>query len=195
MSRKIRTAAVIGSGVMGGGIAALLASAGIKTLLLDIVPFDLKEAEKNNPAARNRIVKAGMDTVLMSRPALLMQRKDADLITIGNMEDDFHKLSDCDWIVEVVVENLKIKQELFKRIEPVRKKGTIISSNTSPWPAVSPQKFATPPTVMFPPVTPKRSIRMTLAPDRAAAQAALTPEIPPPMTTTSASYLTGMDLV
>ncbi|MDO9109971.1 MAG: 3-hydroxyacyl-CoA dehydrogenase family protein, partial [Desulfatirhabdiaceae bacterium] len=131
MSRKIRTAAVIGSGVMGGGIAALLASTGVKTLLLDIVPFDLKDAEKNNPAARNRIVKAGMDTVLMSRPALLMQRKDADLITIGNMEDDFHKLSDCDWIVEVVVENLKIKQELFKRIEPIRKKGSIISSNTS----------------------------------------------------------------
>ena len=131
MSRKIRTAAVIGSGVMGGGIAALLAGAGIKTLLLDIVPFDLKEAEKNNTVARNRIVKAGMDTVLMSRPALLMQLKDADLITIGNMEDDFNKLSDCDWIVEVVVENLKIKQELFKRIEHVRKKGSIISSNTS----------------------------------------------------------------
>lgn len=131
MSRKIRTAAVIGSGVMGGGIAALLASAGVKTLLLDIVPFDLKDDEKTNPAARNRIVKAGMDTVLASRPSLLMQRKDADLITIGNMEDDFHKLADCDWIVEVVVENLKIKQELFKRIEPVRKKGSIVSSNTS----------------------------------------------------------------
>ena len=131
MSRKIRTAAVIGSGVMGGGIAALLAGAGVRTLLLDIVPFDLKDSEKTNPVARNRIVKAGMDTVLMSRPSLLMQRKDADLITIGNMEDDFHKLSDCDWIVEVVVENLKIKQDLFKRIEPIRKKGSIISSNTS----------------------------------------------------------------
>jgi 3-hydroxyacyl-CoA dehydrogenase len=131
MSRKIRTAAVIGSGVMGGGIAALLAGAGVKTLLLDIVPFDLKDSENNNPAARNRIVKAGIDTVLMSRPALLMQQKDADLISIGNMEDDFHKLSDCDWIVEVVIENLKIKQELFKRIEPIRKKGSIVSSNTS----------------------------------------------------------------
>jgi 3-hydroxyacyl-CoA dehydrogenase len=131
MSRKIRKAAVIGSGVMGSGIAALLASAGVKTLLLDIVPFDLKETEKTNPAARNRIVKAGMDAMLKSRPALLMQKKDADLITIGNMEDDFDKLADCDWIVEVVVENLKIKQQLFKRIEPVRKKGSIISSNTS----------------------------------------------------------------
>ncbi|MEZ4525528.1 MAG: 3-hydroxyacyl-CoA dehydrogenase NAD-binding domain-containing protein [Desulfobacterales bacterium] len=131
MVRKIRKAAVIGSGVMGSGIAALLASAGIKTLLLDIVPFDLKEEEKNNPAARNRIVKAGYDNMLKAQPALLMQKKDADLISIGNMEDDFSKLSECDWIVEVVVENLKIKQDLFKRIEPVRKKDAIVSSNTS----------------------------------------------------------------
>jgi 3-hydroxyacyl-CoA dehydrogenase len=131
MTRKIRKAAVIGSGVMGGGIAALLASAGVKTLLLDIVPFDLKDDEKTDPVARNRIAKAGLDTVLMSRPALLMQPKDADLISIGNLEDDFDKLADCDWIVEVVVENLKVKQDLFKRIEPVRKPGSIISSNTS----------------------------------------------------------------
>lgn len=131
MNRKIRSAAVIGSGVMGGGIAALLAGAGVKALLLDIVPFDLKDEEKNDPAARNRIAKAGLDTVLMSMPSLLMQKKDVDLISIGNLEDDFDKLADCDWIVEVVVENLKIKQDLFKRIEPVRKKGSIVSSNTS----------------------------------------------------------------
>jgi len=131
MVRKIRKAAVIGSGVMGGGIAALLAGAGVKTLLLDIVPFDLKDEEKNDPAARNRIAQAGLDTVKMSRPALLMQQKDTDLISIGNLEDDFDKLADCDWIVEVVVENLKIKQDLFKRIEPIRKAGSIISSNTS----------------------------------------------------------------
>jgi 3-hydroxyacyl-CoA dehydrogenase len=131
MNRKIRTAAVIGSGVMGGGIAALLASAGIPTLLLDIVPFDLKEEEKTNKAARNRLVKKGLDVVMASRPSLIMHPKDAGLISIGNLEDDFHKLSECDWIVEVVVENLKIKQQLFKRIEPVRKPGSIISSNTS----------------------------------------------------------------
>ncbi len=131
MTRKIRKAAVIGSGVMGGGIAALLASAGVKTLLLDIVPFDLTDEEKNDPVARNRMAKAGLDTVLMSRPALLMQSKDADLISIGNLEDDFDKLAECDWIVEVVVENLKIKQELLKRIEPVKKPGAIVSSNTS----------------------------------------------------------------
>jgi 3-hydroxyacyl-CoA dehydrogenase len=116
---------------MGGGIAALLASAGVKTLLLDIVPFDLKDEEKNDPVARNRIAKAGLDTVLMSRPALLMQPKDADLISIGNLEDDFDKLADCDWIVEVVVENLKIKQDLLQAHRPGRKPGSIVSSNTS----------------------------------------------------------------
>ena len=131
MIRKIKQAAVIGSGIMGGGIAALLAGAGIKTLLLDIVPFDLKDEEKDDPAARNRIVKAGLDAVLMSSPSLLMQKKDVDRITIGNLEDDFDKIADCDWIVEVVVENLKIKQDLFKRIETVRKANTIVSSNTS----------------------------------------------------------------
>ncbi len=131
MARKIRQAAVIGSGVMGGGIAALLASAGINTMLLDIVPFDLKEEEKDDPAARDRIVKAGLDAVLMSSPSLLMQQKDVDRITIGNLEDNMEGISECDWIVEVVVENLKVKQDLFKRIETKRKPGTIVSSNTS----------------------------------------------------------------
>ncbi|MFH1974921.1 MAG: 3-hydroxyacyl-CoA dehydrogenase/enoyl-CoA hydratase family protein [Pseudomonadota bacterium] len=131
MSRKIRTAAVIGSGVMGGGIAAILASAGVKTLLLDIVPFNLTDEQKNDSKAKNKIVKGGFDTLLMASPALLMQKKDADLISIGNLEDDFEKIASCDWIVEVVVENLKVKQDLFKRIEKVRKPGTIVSSNTS----------------------------------------------------------------
>ena len=131
MRRKIRTAAVIGSGVMGGGIAALLAAAGVKTLLLDIVPFDLNEAQKKDPAARNRIVKAGLDAVLGSNPALLMQPKDVERISLGNLEDDFDKIADMDWIVEVVVENLQIKKDLFKRIDPVRGQGTIVSSNTS----------------------------------------------------------------
>lgn len=131
MVRKIRKAAVIGSGIMGGGIAALLAGAGVNVLLLDIVPFDLKDEEKNDPAARNRIVKAGMDAALASSPSLFMTKKDAALITTGNLEDDFDKLGECDWIIEVVVENLKIKQALFKRIEGIRKPGSIISSNTS----------------------------------------------------------------
>jgi 3-hydroxyacyl-CoA dehydrogenase len=131
MIRKIKQVAVIGSGIMGGGIAALLAGAGIKTLLLDIVPFDLSDAEKNDPVARNRIVKAGLDAVIMSSPSLLMQKKDINRIVLGNLEDDFAKIADCDWIVEVVVENLEIKKDLFKRIDAVRKPGAIVSSNTS----------------------------------------------------------------
>ena len=131
MRRKIRTAAVIGSGVMGGGIAALLAGAGVKTLLLDIVPLDLKPEEKDDPVARNRIVKAGLDAVLASSPSLLMLNKDVERISIGNLEDDFDKLADMDWIIEVVVENLEVKKELLKRIQPVLSHGTIVSSNTS----------------------------------------------------------------
>lgn len=131
MARKIRQAAVIGAGVMGGGIAALLASAGIKTLLLDIVPPNLKEEEKSDPKARNRFVLNGLEGIRKAKPAALMHPSAIDLIAIGNTEDDFGKLADCDWIVEVVVENLKIKQDLFKRIESVRKKGAVVSSNTS----------------------------------------------------------------
>ncbi len=131
MIRKVRKAAVIGSGIMGGGIAALLAGAGVNVQLLDIVPFDLKDEEKNDPAARNRIVKAGLDAALASAPSLFFNKKDAALISIGNLEDDIETLSDCDWIVEVVVENLKIKRELFKKIEKIRKPGSIVTSNTS----------------------------------------------------------------
>lgn len=132
MQRRITKAAVIGSGIMGGGIAALLASAGIKTLLLDIVPFDLSEEEKNDPRARNRIVEKGLKDAIDSKPPLFMDKKnDPKLITTGNLEDDIDKLAECDWIVEVVVENVKIKQELFTKVEKVRKKGTIVSSNTS----------------------------------------------------------------
>jgi 3-hydroxyacyl-CoA dehydrogenase len=131
MTRKIRKAAVIGSGIMGGGIAALLASAGVPTLLLDIVPFDLKDEEKNDPAARNRIVEAGLQATLKNKPALIMSKKDAALISTGNLEDDFDQLAECDWICEVVVENLDIKRKLFERIDGVRSENSIISSNTS----------------------------------------------------------------
>ncbi len=132
MQRRIRKVAVIGSGIMGGGIAALMAGAGVEVLLLDIVPFDLTDEEKKDPKARNRMVEAGFNAALKSKPPLFYDKKnDAPMISIGNLDDDFDKLAECDWIVEVVVENLKIKQQLFKRIEGVRKPGSIISSNTS----------------------------------------------------------------
>jgi 3-hydroxyacyl-CoA dehydrogenase len=122
---------VIGSGVMGGGIAALLASAGVRTLLLDIVPPDLKDEEKDDPKARNRIVKGGFDAMMKANPALIMDKKEAARIEIGNLEDDFARLAECDWIVEVVVENLNVKRQLFERVDGVRKPTAVISSNTS----------------------------------------------------------------
>jgi 3-hydroxyacyl-CoA dehydrogenase len=131
MPIKIRSVAVIGSGIMGGGIAALLAGAGIKTVLLDIVPLDMKKQEEKDSQARNRIVKAGLDAALAAQPPLFMSPQDAARITIGNLEDDFEKIADCDWIIEVVVENFKVKQQLLKRIEPLRKKHSIVSTNTS----------------------------------------------------------------
>lgn len=132
MVKRIEKVAVIGSGIMGGGIAALCAGTGIKTLLLDIVPFDLKEEEKSKAAARNRIVKAGLDALMKAKPpAFFDQDLDMNFLEIGNLEDDFSKLADCDLIIEVVVENLKIKQNLFERIEKIRKPEAIIASNTS----------------------------------------------------------------
>ncbi|NOX34884.1 MAG: 3-hydroxyacyl-CoA dehydrogenase/enoyl-CoA hydratase family protein [Deltaproteobacteria bacterium] len=131
MTRKIRKAAVIGSGIMGGGIAALLASAGIDTLLLDIVPFDLNEDQKNDRAAKNKIVQAGFDQLKTGKPAAFMSSQDMQRISLGNLEDNFEELALCDWIVEAVVENLEVKQSLFKRIEKIRKADAIVTSNTS----------------------------------------------------------------
>jgi 3-hydroxyacyl-CoA dehydrogenase len=131
MERKIRSAAVIGSGVMGGGIAALLASAGVSTLLLDIVPPDLTGEEKKERQARNRIAKSGLDNVLAAKPAALMHTQDADRITIGNLEDDLERIAEVDWIIEVIVENLQIKRDLFQKIQSLRAPSAIVSSNTS----------------------------------------------------------------
>jgi len=131
MAKKIRQVAIIGAGVMGGGIAALMAGVGLRTLLLDIVPSDLQGDDKNDPQARNRIARVGLDTVATAQPALLMQPGDLDRIRIGNLEDDFDQLAACDWIIEVVVENIQIKQALFKRIDKIRHQDAIISTNTS----------------------------------------------------------------
>ncbi|MBN2039098.1 MAG: 3-hydroxyacyl-CoA dehydrogenase/enoyl-CoA hydratase family protein [Spirochaetes bacterium] len=132
MLKKIEKIAVIGSGIMGGGIAALCASAGIPVLILDIVPSDLKDEEKKNHVARNRIVNAGLAALSSTTPAALMDKKnDLLLIETGNLEDDFKKLKECDIIFEVIVEDLKIKQSLFAKLEKIRNKDTVIVSNTS----------------------------------------------------------------
>lgn len=137
MSYKIQTAAVLGSGVMGSGIAAHLANIGIPTLLLDIVPRELTKEEEakgltlEHPAVRNRFASSAIQKLLKQKPAPLTAKKNLSLITVGNLEDDLEKLKDVDWIIEVVVENLDVKKSLFERVDAVRKPGTIISSNTS----------------------------------------------------------------
>jgi 3-hydroxyacyl-CoA dehydrogenase len=128
---SIRKAAVIGAGTMGGGIAAHLANIGIPVVLLDMVPRDLSEEEKNDPKARNRIVQSLYQRMAKARPANLARKDRGELITLGNLEDDFDLLADCDWIVEVIIEQLAPKQALMERIEAIRKPGSIISSNTT----------------------------------------------------------------
>ena len=130
-SRHIHKVAVLGSGVMGSGIAAHLAGVGLEVLLLDIVPFDIKEEDKKNPAVRNSIVNGALKAALKSRPAAFHDKKFVSRITTGNFTDDFSKISDCDWIIEVVVERLDIKQQIFEKVEQFRKKGSLVTSNTS----------------------------------------------------------------
>jgi len=137
MSLPIRRAAVIGSGTMGGAIAAHLANAGIPVDLLDIVPRELTEEEQarglslDDPAVRNRVVRAGWEATLKARPAALYHERLAERVRLGNLEDDFHRLAEADWIVEVIIERLPIKQELMARIDEVRQPHTIVSTNTS----------------------------------------------------------------
>ncbi|MGC8916668.1 MAG: 3-hydroxyacyl-CoA dehydrogenase/enoyl-CoA hydratase family protein [Thermoanaerobaculum sp.] len=136
MVRPIRKVAVLGAGVMGSGIAAHLANAGIPSLLLDIVPAFTREDEKagltpTDRAFRNKLALAGIENIKKSKPALIYSQKFLPLIEVGNFEDDWHRLSECDWIVEAVVERLDIKQQLFARVEQVWRPGVIVSSNTS----------------------------------------------------------------
>ncbi len=128
---KINKVAVLGSGVMGSGIACHLANAGFEVLLLDIVPFDLKDEEKKSQAARNRIVNASLKAAIKSKPAPLYDNAFASRIQTGNFDDDMKGIKDCDWIIEVVVERLDIKHQVFANVEKYRKPGTIVSSNTS----------------------------------------------------------------
>ncbi|MCH2042694.1 MAG: 3-hydroxyacyl-CoA dehydrogenase/enoyl-CoA hydratase family protein [Saprospiraceae bacterium] len=131
--RRIKKVAVLGSGVMGSGIAAHLTNIGLEVLLLDIVPFDLKENEKDNPAARNRIVNAALKAAIKNRKPVcaFYDTKTASKITTGNFTDDFEKISDCDWIIEVVIERLDIKQQIFEKVDKYRKPGSLVTSNTS----------------------------------------------------------------
>jgi len=137
MTRKIKKVAIIGSGIMGSGIACHFANIGVEVLLLDIIPRDLNDIEKakgltlNDKLVRNRLVNDALTASLKSSPSPIYSQKFAERITTGNLEDDLHKIKNVDWIVEVVVERLDIKKSVFEKIEKFRTPGTLITSNTS----------------------------------------------------------------
>ena len=135
--RRIKKVAVIGSGIMGSGIACHFANIGVEVLLLDIVPFSLSEKEEakgltlQDKAVRNRLVNDALNASIKSKPAPLYNLKFADRITTGNLDDDIQKVASADWIIEVVVERLDIKKQVFEKLEKYRTPGTLITSNTS----------------------------------------------------------------
>ena len=134
---NIQKAAVLGSGIMGSRIACHFANIGLEVLLLDIVPREPNEAEQkkgltlDSPPVRNRIVNDSFQTAVKSRPAPLYDESFASRVTLGNFDDDLAKIADYDWVIEVVVENLDIKKQLFEKVEQHRKPGTLITTNTS----------------------------------------------------------------
>jgi 3-hydroxyacyl-CoA dehydrogenase len=137
MKRIIQKVAVLGSGVMGSRIACHFANIGCEVLLLDIVPKEPNDAEKakgltlESKAVRNRIVNNDFQFALKSNPSPIYKKEFASRVTTGNFEDDMAKIATCDWVIEVVIENLDIKKKVFENIEKFRKPGTLITSNTS----------------------------------------------------------------
>tara|TARA_R110000868_G_scaffold24516_2_gene96708 strand:- start:1945 stop:4350 length:2406 start_codon:yes stop_codon:yes gene_type:complete len=137
MNKHIKKVAVIGSGIMGSGIACHFANIGVEVLLLDIVPRELNDKEKakgltlQDKVVRNRMVNDSLAAALKSKPSPIYHQKFANRITTGNMEDDISKVSKVDWIIEVVVERLDIKKQVFENLEKYRTPGTLITSNTS----------------------------------------------------------------
>src|SRR5450432_1157429 len=123
--KRIHRVAILGAGTMGARIAAHFANAGVPSYLLDIVPAGAEGS------ARNKIAAAGLEAAKKSKPAAFMEASLARFVTVGNFEDDLKKLADVDWIIEAVVENLDLKQALLRKVEAIRKPGTIITTNTS----------------------------------------------------------------
>ena len=136
-TRRIKKVAIIGSGIMGSGIACHFANIGVEVLLLDIIPRELTEKENSkglsfeDKVVRNRLVNEALSSSLKSKPSPIYHQKFANRITTGNLEDDIHKVANVDWIMEVVVERLDIKKLVFEKLEKFRTPGTIITSNTS----------------------------------------------------------------
>jgi len=137
MNRIIKKTAVLGSGIMGSRIACHFANIGLEVLLLDIVPDPVKVVEKGNDLDinsgefRNKIVNDAFQTAIKSKPSPLYHKEFSNRIRLGNFEDDMQKISEADWIIEAVVENLEIKKIIFDQVEKYRKPGTLITTNTS----------------------------------------------------------------
>src|SRR5580692_2237098 len=137
MNRIIKKVAVLGSGVMGSRIACLFAGIGVQTLLLDVAPKELTPAEtaKNlsleNPAVRNRIVNEALAAAIKSNPSPVYTKDTSSRIKTGNFSDNMKDIASCDWVIEVVVERLDVKQQIFAEVEKYRRPGTLITSNTS----------------------------------------------------------------
>jgi 3-hydroxyacyl-CoA dehydrogenase len=137
MNRHIRKVAVLGSGVMGSRIACHFANVGCEVILMDIAPRELTPDEEKkgltleSPAVRNRIVNSSLDFAVKSNPSPIYRKSFVSRIQTGNFDDDLSKIATCDWVIEVIIERLDIKQQLFEKVEKYRKPGTLISSNTS----------------------------------------------------------------
>ena len=131
MKYRLKKVAVLGSGVMGSGIACHLANIGLEVLVLDIIPRDLEGDKLKDPTLRNSIVDSALQNSIRSKPAPLYHKSFASRISTGNFEDDFEKISDADWIIEVVVERLDIKQQIFEKVDHNRKNNSLVTSNTS----------------------------------------------------------------
>ncbi len=137
MNRAIKKVAIIGSGVMGSRIACHFAGIGVQVLLLDIVPAALSPAEEakgltlQSKAVRNRIATDALAATLKSKPSAVYHSNVSSLIEVGNIDDDLKRIAEVDWVMEAVVERLDIKQQLFAKVDALRKPGTLVTSNTS----------------------------------------------------------------
>src|ERR1700683_1723225 len=121
--KRIHKVAILGAGTMGARIAAHFANAGVPSLLLDIIPPNTPP--EANAAARNKIAAAGLDGARKSKPAAFFEPSLSRFVTVGNFDDDLKKLADVDWVIEAIVENLDIKRALLRKVEAIRKPGTI----------------------------------------------------------------------
>ncbi|MGH2620313.1 MAG: 3-hydroxyacyl-CoA dehydrogenase NAD-binding domain-containing protein, partial [Anaerolineales bacterium] len=137
MTYRIEQVAVLGAGTMGAAIAAHLANAGIRVLLLDLAPSELTEHERasgltlHDRIVRDRVVRQGWERCLAGRPANLFSERRGELVSLGNFDDDLARIAEVDWILEAVVERLPAKQAIMARIEALRRPDSIVSTNTS----------------------------------------------------------------